>query len=52
MSDWGPTVEVLGRFNDKVVLVREGNLLASAFHPELTSDTRLHRAFLDMIEGT
>lgn len=51
VSDWAPTVEVLGRFDDKVVLVREGNVLASAFHPELTQDTRLHRAFLDMIEG-
>ena len=51
VSDWGPLVQVLGRFDDKVVLVREGNLLASAFHPELTDNTQLHRAFLEMIEG-
>lgn len=32
---------------DKVVLVRQGNLLASAFHPELTGDPRLHRLFVE-----
>lgn len=42
----GPTVEVLSRYDDKIVLVRQGNLLASAFHPELTGDARVHRYFL------
>lgn len=51
VSEWGPTVEVLGKVEGKVVLVREGHVLASAFHPELTGDTRLHRAFLEMIKG-
>ncbi len=47
VSEWGPEVEVLARYEDRVVLVRQGNLLASAFHPELTNDTTLHQAFLE-----
>lgn len=49
VAEVGENVEVLARFDDKIVLVRQGNLLASAFHPELTADTRMHRAFLEMI---
>ena len=45
----GPEVEVLARFEEKAVLVRQGNLLASAFHPELTGDSRVHGYFLTMI---
>lgn len=51
VREWSEKVEVLGRFEDKAVLVRQGNLLASAFHPELTDDTRLLRVFLDMVAG-
>ena len=47
VSEWGPSVEVLGRYEDRVVLVRQGNILASAFHPELTEDPSLHRAFIE-----
>lgn len=42
-------VQVLARFGDKIVLVRQGHYLAAAFHPELTRDLRLHRYFLNMI---
>ena len=45
----GPGVDVLAHFEDKAVLARQGNLLASAFHPELTGDVRVHRYFLRMI---
>ena len=34
--------------NGQAVAVRQGNLMATAFHPELTNDTRLHRYFLDL----
>ena len=45
-------VEVLARLDDgTVVAARQGKLLASAFHPELTEDTRFHQYFLDMIAG-
>ncbi|MEA3400190.1 MAG: pyridoxal 5'-phosphate synthase glutaminase subunit PdxT [Armatimonadota bacterium] len=43
-------VEVLTSFEDKIVLCRQRNLLASAFHPELTTDRRVQKMFLSMIE--
>jgi 5'-phosphate synthase pdxT subunit len=44
------TVEVLARLpNGAAVAARQGKLLAAAFHPELTSDLRFHRYFLDMV---
>jgi len=43
-------VEVLATFEDKIVMCRQGNLLASAFHPELTDDRRVQQYFLDMID--
>lgn len=45
----GQSVEVLGKYDGKVVLVRQGNLLGSSFHPELTDDPRIHRYFLSLI---
>jgi pyridoxal 5'-phosphate synthase pdxT subunit len=38
----GPEVEVLGRRGEDPVLVRQGNVVAATFHPELTSDERVH----------
>ena len=47
----GAGVKVLASLEDgTVVAVRQRNLLATAFHPELTPDTRFHRYFLQMIE--
>ncbi len=46
----GPGVEVLARLEDyTVVAARQGNLLATAFHPELTEDMRFHRYFVEMV---
>ncbi len=39
----GEGVEVLGRHGEEPVLVRQGNVVAATFHPELTPDRRLHR---------
>ena len=45
-------VEVLARLeDDTMVAARQGKLLASAFHPELTEDLRFHQYFLDIVEG-
>lgn len=44
----GEGVEVLSRYEDKVVAVRQGNVLGTSFHPELTDDTRLHEWFLKL----
>ncbi len=46
---WG-NAQVLAEFRGKIVAVQEGNLLAVAFHPELTPDTRLHEYFLRMCQ--
>jgi len=46
----GPRVEVLGVLGDAPVLVREGNVLAASFHPELTGDARVHELFVQMCE--
>lgn len=42
----GPGVETLGVFEDSPVLVRQENILACSFHPELTEETRIHEYFL------
>jgi 5'-phosphate synthase pdxT subunit len=44
----GAGVEVLARHGDKIVLARQDNCLAAAFHPELTGDRRIHNYFLRM----
>ncbi len=48
----GQEVDVLAELDDgRVVAARQGNLLVSSFHPELTDDARLHRYFVAMVEG-
>ncbi|MBC7344132.1 MAG: pyridoxal 5'-phosphate synthase glutaminase subunit PdxT [Clostridia bacterium] len=44
----GAGVEVLSRYEGKVVMARQGHMLACAFHPELTDDLRIHRYFLSL----
>jgi 5'-phosphate synthase pdxT subunit len=46
----GPDVEVLASLGGKPVLARQGNMLVSAFHPELTADDRVHRYFVEMLK--
>jgi pyridoxal 5'-phosphate synthase pdxT subunit len=48
----GAQVTVLGADNGRIVAVRQGSLLATAFHPELTPDTRIHEFFVKMVKGT
>lgn len=52
----GDGVEVLGRVGSgpavgRIVAVRQGNLLATAFHPELTGDLRVHALFVDLVRA-
>ena len=47
----GRNVEVLARVGEAVVAARQKNLLALAFHPELTEDPRIHQIFLKMLEA-
>lgn len=48
----GTAVEVIGSLGDEPVLVRQGNVLAASFHPELTSDARLHEYFVSTMSNT
>jgi pyridoxal 5'-phosphate synthase pdxT subunit len=60
VQDLGPEVTVLGRVSSaapdgaagRIVAVRQGNLLATSFHPELTGDGRIHAYFCDMVRKT
>jgi len=45
---WG-TCKILAKLDDKIILAQQGNLLAASFHPELTTDMRVHKYFLEMI---
>ena len=55
VEEHGPQVEVLAAaptpLGDKVVVARQGRVLVCAFHPELTTDGRLHRLFVGMVAG-
>jgi pyridoxal 5'-phosphate synthase pdxT subunit len=55
VEEVGPDAQVLGRVTSgaaagRIVAVRQGHLLATAFHPELTGDLRVHRYFVEMAE--
>ncbi|HEY8921699.1 MAG TPA: pyridoxal 5'-phosphate synthase glutaminase subunit PdxT [Candidatus Limnocylindria bacterium] len=51
VTEVGPDVEVLARDPDgRPIAVRQGRVMATAFHPELTGDRRLHRLLLGLIE--
>lgn len=49
VSKVGNGVEVLSSVDEGPVLVKEGNILGSSFHPELTDDIRIHKMFIDII---
>jgi 5'-phosphate synthase pdxT subunit len=49
ISRVGADVEVLASHREQPVLVREGRVLVSTFHPELTDDVRVHRYFLEQV---
>lgn len=51
ISRIGPAVQTLAEREGSPVLVREGNILAATFHPELSSDRRVHQYFLDMVQA-
>ena len=46
----GAGAEVLATYGDHTVAVRQGNVLATSFHPELTGDHRVHALFVEMVQ--
>ena len=51
VSETGSGVEILAKFNEKIVAVKQGNVIATAFHPELTKDISLHKSFVKLVEN-
>jgi 5'-phosphate synthase pdxT subunit len=49
VTDAGPEVEVLAELDGEPVLLRQGRLLVASFHPELTTDARVHERFLGLV---
>jgi 5'-phosphate synthase pdxT subunit len=54
VEETGEAVEVLGRVvggpaDGRIVAVRQGNVMATSFHPELTGDRRVHAMFVDLV---
>jgi 5'-phosphate synthase pdxT subunit len=47
----GPGVEVIATEGNHPVAVRQGRIMAATFHPELSDDTRVHQAFLDLVRN-
>ncbi|MDF2825403.1 MAG: glutamine amidotransferase subunit PdxT [Mycobacterium sp.] len=45
----GESVEVLARAGEHIVAVRQGKVLATSFHPEMTGDRRIHQLFVDLL---
>jgi pyridoxal 5'-phosphate synthase pdxT subunit len=52
ISHVGEGVEVLAIDGDDPVAVRQGRAMAATFHPELSDDTRVHQAFLDLVKNS
>ena len=51
VSDVSSEVEVLAKFNEKIIAVKQGNIIGTAFHPELTSDISLHKYFVNIVKN-
>ena len=45
----GVAVEIIAQFNNKIVGVRQGNLIGTSFHPELSGDDRIHKQFIKTV---
>ena len=50
ISELGNNVETISKFNERIVAVKQDNILATAFHPELTSNASIHKHFINMIK--
>jgi pyridoxal 5'-phosphate synthase pdxT subunit len=49
VSEVGKDVEVIGKLNNRIVAVKQKNIIGTAFHPELSSDSRMHRHLINMV---
>ena len=49
VTEVGNDVEILSEFDDKIIAVKQGNIIGTSFHPELTQDASLHKYFLSLM---
>ena len=49
VSEVGKDVEVIGKLNNRIVAVKQKNIIGTAFHPELSGDSRMHRHLINMV---
>ncbi len=49
VTDAGSDIEILSKFDEKIVAVKKGNVIGTSFHPELTPDVSLHKYFVNLI---
>lgn len=47
----GKNVEVISKFNEKIIAVKQGNIIGTSFHPELTEDLSIHKYFVNLIQS-
>ena len=52
VSELSSDVEVLAKFNEKIVAIKKGNIIGTSFHPELTSDVSLHKYFINLVKNS
>jgi len=50
VSEIGSDVEILSKFNEKIIAIKKGNIIGTAFHPELTTDISLHKYFVNLVK--
>lgn len=43
-------IEVLAKFNEKIVAIKKGNIIGTSFHPELTEDLAIHKYFVNLVK--
>lgn len=46
----GRNIEVISKFNEKIIAVKQGKILGTSFHPELTDDLSLHKYFVNLVK--
>jgi 5'-phosphate synthase pdxT subunit len=49
VNEVGKDVEVIGKLNNRIVAVKQKNIIGTAFHPELSGDSRMHRHLINMV---
>lgn len=49
VTSTGSSVQILSKFDGKIVAVQQENIIGTSFHPELSGDTRMHRLFIELI---